>query len=395
MVNSEFKQAFKNLFSAKLRSFLAVLGILVGTASVVTLLSSGEMATAKVLAQFKHLGTDLMSVSAYPEGNQKNSATVSLSMDDAADIKNNYDGIKDVAAYTITYQPIAYQGHALNGLIIGATRALARVVHIQLASGHFISSFNQYQRYCVIGDKLAKQIKQHTRKKLIGDQIWLGHNIYTIIGVAKSWPENPFFNADINNAVIIPIQSSHLLSKNTSIRDIVIQLYPNTDAQSLLMDVKQYFKQNYPELKVFARSAKEFIKSMKSQYQTLTLLLGLIGGVSLLVGGIGVMNIMLVSVTERRREIGIRKAIGATRRDIQNLFLFEAAVLALFGGGLGVVVGLALSYFVALFAHWPYAIFLLPPAIGFCVSAATGIFFGFYPAYRAARLNPIDALRSE
>lgn len=395
-MKSEFKQAFKNLFTAKLRSFLAVLGILVGTASVVTLVSSGEMATAKVLAQFKHLGTDLMSVSVYQQQNDRSrKQVVSLSMDDVEDIKAEYNEVNDVAAYTMTYLPVAYEGHALQANIIGATQALARVVKIKLADGNFISSLNKYQRYGVIGEKLAKQIKKHTHRKLIGDQIWLGKHVYTIIGVAQAWPESPFFNADINNAVIVPIESSHLLSKNTAIRNMVLQLNANTDSAALVSDIQNYFKVNYPDMKVFARSAKEFVKSMKSQYQTLTLLLGLIGGISLLVGGIGVMNIMLVSVTERRREIGIRKAIGAKRRDIQVLFLFEAVVLSLFGGGLGVIIGLALSYFIALFAKWPFSIFMLPPMIGFCVSAATGIFFGFYPAYRAARLDPIEALRSE
>lgn len=125
------------------------------------------------------------------------------------------------------------------------------------------------------------------------------------------------------------------------------------------------------------------------------MLLALIGSISLLVGGIGVMNIMLVSVTERRKEIGIRRAIGARRRDIQTLFLAESVILSLFGGTLGVLLGVLISYVIASFAKWSFHLFLLPPLVGFCVSVAVGVFFGFYPAYKASQLDPIQTLRAD
>jgi putative ABC transport system permease protein len=134
---------------------------------------------------------------------------------------------------------------------------------------------------------------------------------------------------------------------------------------------------------------------MSKQSEILTVFLALIGGVSLLVGGIGVMNIMLVSVVERRREIGIRLAVGATRNDIRSLFLFEAVILALIGGTLGVLIGISIAYIIASLCHWEFTLFFMPPFMGFVVSATTGVFFGFYPAHKAALLDPIDALRSE
>ena len=175
----------------------------------------------------------------------------------------------------------------------------------------------------------------------------------------------------------------------------MILLKPNTPIEPVIEEVKNYIKQHAPELSVFTRSPTQIIKSMKSQGQIFTLMLGMIGGISLLVGGIGVMNVMLVSVTERRREIGIRKAIGAKRKDIQFLFLIESVVLSLFGGLLGVFIGLLASYLIAYFSHWDFAFFITPPVIGFAVSVATGIFFGFYPALRASRLDPIETLRYE
>jgi len=145
----------------------------------------------------------------------------------------------------------------------------------------------------------------------------------------------------------------------------------------------------------FFRSAKELIKSMEAQHKIFTLLLGLIGSISLLVGGIGVMNIMLVSVLERRREIGVRLALGALRKEIQWMFLSEAILLSLSGGFLGIIIGIFASYVIAAFVNWHFTIFLLPPFIGFTVSVFVGIFFGFYPAYKASQLNPIQTLRME
>jgi len=147
--------------------------------------------------------------------------------------------------------------------------------------------------------------------------------------------------------------------------------------------------------RTFFRSAKELISSMTKQKQILTIFLGLIGSISLIVGGIGVMNIMLVSVIERRREIGIRRAIGAKRKHIQHMFLIESVVLSLLGGTLGVITGIATSFVIAEYANWHFTIFVLPPAIGFTVSVFIGIFFGYYPARQAARLDPIQTLRSE
>ena len=142
------------------------------------------------------------------------------------------------------------------------------------------------------------------------------------------------------------------------------------------------------------RSAKELIAQMQSQHHILTVLLGLIGSVSLIVGGIGVMNMMLVAVTERKHEIGIRLAVGATRFDIALLFLLEAIMLSFIGGMLGVLLGILLAYCVAIYWDWRFTLLLWPPLLGFSVSVGLGVFFGFYPAYQAAKLDPIQALRA-
>lgn len=390
------KEGLFNLFTSKLRSILALLGILVGTASVVAMVSGGQLATNEALKQFKVLGTDLLAVSITdsPEDKQQNTQA-HLSLDEALYLKNLNNHIEDIAPYTQLYQPIQFDGHDLNGNVLGVTDSFARIVHVNMSEGRFISTLDQYAMFAVIGAELNKKIKEYSKQDALGQQIQIGKNIFTVVGVAEPWPENSFVYANINHAVLIPVLTSTALSKYSSLNNIIIRLSPTADIEAVQMNLMQYINQLLPAKRLFFRSAKELIARMAKQSQIFTVFLGLIGSISLIVGGIGVMNIMLVSVVERRREIGIRLAIGAKRSDIRTLFLMEAVMLSLVGGTLGVLIGIIIAYVMATIWHWQFIFFLLPPMIGFTVSVTIGIFFGFYPAYKASRLDPIQALRSE
>ncbi len=391
-----FQQAVVNLTAAKLRSFLAVLGILVGTAAVVALISCGQLATEKALEQFKALGTDLLAVAVYQKEPSKSpSHADTLSIDQWQQLSEFIPYIKDIAPYSTAFQPLSFQGKTMQGALIGADEHLAKIIKIKLAQGHFVSFVESFEHYCVIGDGLAQQIKQISFDNPIGKQIRIGHSLYTIIGIAERWKENGFFNEDVNQAVIIPLAGMNLVSKDARINNAVLELKADSPIDQIISDIKQLINSFSPKLSVFPRSAKQIIASMESQGHIFTLLLGVIGGISLLVGGIGVMNVMLVSVSERKKEIGIRKAVGARNSDIQALFLAESVMLSLVGGILGVLLGLIFTWIVAYFSAWNFTIYILPPLAGFMVSAATGIFFGFYPARRASKLEPVVSLRSE
>lgn len=390
------QQALVNLMAAKLRSFLAVLGILVGTAAVVALISCGQLATERALAQFKALGTDLLAVSLYQKmTNTQDVHLEQVSIDFWRQFPERIPEVLQIAPYTTGYQPMSFQGQVLAGVIIGADESLQRLIHIDLASGHFVSFVDSFEHYCVIGDGLAQQLKQATLDSPIGQQLRIGKSLYTIIGIAKPWKENGFFNEDINQAAIIPIAGMALVNKDTKINNAVLLLKTDIHIDAVIEKIKQLLAKQAPKLSVFVRSAKQIIASMESQGRIFTLLLAIIGGVSLLVGGIGVMNVMLVSVSERRKEIGIRKAVGAKNTEIQSLFLVESMMLSLLGGVFGVIIGLIFTWVVAYFSHWPFSVYLMPPLAGFAVSVFTGIFFGFYPARRAAVLEPIVSLRNE
>lgn len=394
-LKSHFHQALINVMSAKLRSFLALLGILVGTAAVVALLSCGKLATEKALAQFKALGTNLLSVSTYEQNtNKSHQGQDQITIEQWRQLPDFIPQVSKIAPYSTTYQPVSFQGKTLNGAIIGADESLAEIIHIDMARGHFVSFVESFEHFCVIGHALAEELKIVTLDEPVGKQLRLGASLYTIIGVAAPWKENGFFNEDVNHAIIVPIGGMVLINKDTKINSAVMLLKDDSNIDGLISEIKEFITAHAPDLNVFVRSAKQIIASMESQGKIFTMLLAVIGGISLIVGGIGVMNVMLVSVSERKKEIGIRKAVGARNSEIQTLFLVESVMLSLFGGCFGVLLGLILTWIIAFFNQWPFSLYLVPPAAGFAVSVATGIFFGFYPARRASLLEPMASLRA-
>lgn len=394
MRNYQLTHAFKNILTNKLRSLLAILGILVGTASVVAMVSSGQMATIHALAEFKQLGTDLLSVSFFKEA-QTTSTQTNLTIKDIKQMPAFVPQIKQISGYTMLYVPVAYQDKQLNAVIVGADNELMSVIKVNIATGRALSFLDKNSMYCVIGNAIAKKLKTKGVFNPIGQQILLGDSYFTIIGVAKPWQENSFFEQNINQSVIVPLNASLLLSQQAKIGNIVMRLNEGTDIDNTEKNIQNYISQILPGQSFYFKSAKQIMTSMANQQKTLTIMLGLIGSISLFVGGIGVMNIMLVSVTERKREIGIRKAIGAKQKDIKKLFLTESMMLSLFGGFLGVIAGIIATFIIAHIAHWSFHLFALPIIIGFLVSVLVGIFFGFYPAVKAAKLNPMEILRSE
>lgn len=392
---SHFREATVNIFSAKLRSFLAILGVLVGTGSVVALISSSQLATTHALAQFKTLGTNLLSLYIRDQSYGK-SATQgkSFTLSDLPVLQQSSKQITNIAPYTTLFQSMYFGAIPLQGQIIGATENFSGIAKVHLARGRFVSYLDQHNFYCVIGAKFAEKIKKGGVTPLF-NQIRVGKEVFTVIGVMKPWPANLFISADLNNSIIIPLKTAYLLNKHTQIANVLVRLvqYPNIDL--VKQQISKTMHALLPKKRVLFISPEQIIHLVAKQKETYTWLLVAIGSISLVVGGIGVMNIMLVSVVERRREIGIRMAIGAHQIDILRMFLIESVMLTLFGGLLGVIVGVLTAYVLAMFMHWQFYFYWLPVGLGFAVSVLVGILSGFYPAWRASRLNPIQTLASD
>ena len=303
------KSAYLNLFASKLRTGLAVFGILIGIASVLTMVSSAEMATQKALEHFKSLGTNLMSFSIYQKSTVDESATQrGLSLEAVSSIEQTLPSVLKSLPYVFEYRSVAFQGYSVDAQLIGVTEDLKTLLKLHLLKGRFISNLDHYAPFAVMGYDLCQMMQTKGLLHPLGSQIKIGEKLVTIIGVLSPWPENRFFGADINHALLLPIQS--LLVKNTKIgiQNVIMSLKEGVDIEQTQHAIEAQLGAAYVNSSFFFRSAKQIIDTMMKQYRIYTLLLGLIASISLLVGGVGIMNIMLVSVAERRREIGIRKA---------------------------------------------------------------------------------------
>lgn len=393
-IRRHIKEAKRNLYAAKLRSFLAILGIVVGTGSVVALVSASQAATEHAMAQFKTLGTNLLAlnIQADPQAEAMQHVTY-LHASDLRQLEQHESAIEKSAPYISDYDPVIYKGHKFEAQPLGVTESLLDIAKIRMASGRFISELDGNSYYCVVGNDIAAKMLQAGASNVIGEQVKIGPVYFTVVGVMQPWQSNMFMFVNLNSAVITPLDTSYLLSKYSQIHDVLFRIKEGQDLQQVRHRIDLQMTSMLEGQHFDFRSPDQIIAIMGKQRSTFTWLLVMIGSISLLVGGIGVMNIMLVSVVERRREIGIRMAIGAKQKDIRHLFLVEAIVLTVFGGAVGIVVGVFITQVLGHFSGWGYHFYLLPMLMGIVVSVIVGVLSGYYPASKAAKLLPIDILR--
>lgn len=391
--STRIKEAIGSLASHKLRSFLALLGILVGTASVLAIVSGGQLATEQALKQFEQLGTNILSVSLYYDYPGPGKTVNYLDLDEIINLPRMNQGVERVTAYVTTYATVSYKGKRLDASIAGVGKTFFNIANLSLLEGREVSLIDQSGYFCVLGNKIYKSLG--TAGSVIGKQILLNNRYFTIVGVLDAADENPFLNVEANSTIFIPEEASRLLSKDAHINHLLIRTTLGIDTEALKKSLTNYINENAAKSRLYFDSSDLIVKNMKKQRQIFTVFLGFIGGISLLVGGVGVMNIMLISISERRQEIGIRMAIGANRWDIMLLFLSEAVILSLLGGIFGITLGEIITFVIAKTKHWQYHVFFFPPLLGFSVSMVAGVFFGFYPAFKASKLRPIETLRAE
>ncbi len=393
----------------KLRSFLTMLGIIIGVASVITLMSIGRGAQADILSRIESLGSNLIFVrpGATFSGGVRGAGggATTLTLNDATAIAQEVQGIASIApSYSRSLQIVAGANN-MNTQVIGITPDYAQTYNISIADGAFISEYD-YQRgtsVAVLGSNVKDTLFPNSDP--IGQTMRMGNNIVTVAGVLQSKGQSVMGLSD--DAILIPLTTFQqtIGEPRTAKGDRIVSAIALTVADqsrssdivgeitSLLRIRHQLSTNTANDFSV--SSIEEIATTITQTTGTLTLLLGAIAAISLLVGGIGVMNIMLVSVLERTREIGIRKALGARNRDIWLQFLMEAAFLTLTGGIIGVVVGWGVAYVVAHTQQMTTLVTSDIVVLAVSVSVGIGLFFGFYPAWNASRLNPIEALRSE
>ena len=393
---ANLREAVRSLHGARLRTVLGLIGVMLGISSVIAMISLGEIATAESRKRFEALGPDILAITKSDTSAASRRQGAVIGLEDALALADAVPTVSEAAPQTEAQGSFAYRGKSVGqGLTQGVSAAFAGVNRLQVAEGRFLSDMDAERYFAVVGADLASAMRRGGAREVVGDILEIDERLFTVVGVLADTPETYAlpYQLQANQSVFVPITTVRRIDPSTEIGLIVARAAAGVHHADAARDVQAYFGGRTRDLALRVTSAEQLIEQMESQLGLMTLLLGAVGSISLIVGGIGVMNIMLISVAERRREIGIRRALGAKRGDIQGQFLIEAVILTLCGGLAGIVVGTGATYGVCRFTGWEFFVSPTSVAIGVGVSSVVGVFFGFQPAYQASRLDPIVALQ--
>jgi putative ABC transport system permease protein len=402
-----FQVAMEGLTLNKVRSFLTTLGIIIGVAAVIVMLAVSAGAEAEIADQINSLGANLIMVTApRTQGGFGPGAGTSLSLeyDDIAAIQENVTGINGVSAEQSTTQDLKAGSTTLEDIsIVGTTSGFTDVRDYQVLAGRFLTDEDndRANRVVALGYDIAVELFG-TSDSAVGQQVKIGSTNFTVVGVMDE--KGVVGTTDYDGRVYIPLTVVFDRYMSSTFGSGTIRLlYVSAESSEVMDSVSSQVVNLLNEHHDVDTSATSFtvttqdsiIDTQASTTEAFRNLLGWVAGVSLMVGGIGIMNIMLVSVTERTREIGLRQALGARPRDVRLQFLTEAVVLSLIGGVVGILAGVGGSYLFNALGTMRTELVTASIPLAFAAAAAVGIFFGYYPAVKAAQLDPIEALRRE
>ncbi len=393
--------ALRSIRRNLMRSFLTILGIVIGVSAVITMVTLGNGATLAVQNQISGLGTNLLQVRPGQRmGPGGGGSAQAFKETDAEAIATQIGGIAAVAPEARTNSTLVAYGRNWSSSVIGSTNDWLITGNWKLKDGREFSSdeLRGGAAVCLIGETV--------RRELFGAQAALGAQLRVkqisceIVGILESKGQGAFGN-DQDDVVLVPIKTlQRRITGNTRVNTLLVSMQDGSDSKRVTAGITQLLRERRKlattdEDNFNVLDTKQLADTMAGTTKVLTMLLGAVAAVSLLVGGIGIMNIMLVSVTERTREIGLRLAIGALEREVLLQFLIEAVVLAALGGLVGIVLATGASIGLAALMEVPYTFNLAVNVMSFVFSAVIGVVFGYFPARRAARMDPIDALRHE
>lgn len=400
------EETFMALSSNKVRSGLTMLGIIIGIASVIAMTAIGTGAQNSISDSIQSIGSNLIIVSpGAPRGvgqqvSQGRGGAKTLTLGDVEALKT-LNGVKAVSAEVSSRMQVTAKGTNTNTTIDGVTSDYTIVRNLEIDQGNFITDQNNQSgaKVAVVGPTVVTDLFGDVSLDVLGQIIKIKGNQFKIIGVTKAKGGTGFQNSD--DMIYIPLTTAQrYFSGDQYVSSISVQALSADVTTQVQADITTTILNNHhiydSTLADFnTMNQADIIATASSITGTFTMLLSAIAGISLLVGGIGIMNMMLTSVTERTREIGLRKAIGAKRRDVNIQFLVEAVMLTFIGGVIGVILGWGVSYLVTTLGILQAQVSLSSVFLAFGVSAFIGIVFGYYPAQRASKLNPIEALRYE
>ena len=395
------KMALKGLYANKLRSFLAMLGIIIGVGAVISMLAIATGAQRETMDRITSMGSNLLVVRPGQLGSHgvMSGTRQNLTVDDAKALLNEVDAIEQVAPVVQSNAQVKYLSNNSRVNVTGTSITYQTIRDYNVEKGRFFSESetNSNARVAVLGSQTAEDLELPDNP--IGEQIKLNGIKFRVVGILKSKGDMGFYNPD--NQVLIPYTTAmKIVFGFDSLREINVQVSSSDALMGVETAAAVVLKKRHKivsgqEDDFYIRNQVDIIEMASETNRTFAVLLASIASISLLVGGIGIMNIMLVTVTERTREIGIRKAIGAKDRDILRQFLIEAMIMSGIGGIVGVVVGVEASRIIGNATQFQTAVELPGVVLALSFSVAVGIFFGYYPARRAAMLDPVESLYYE
>lgn len=406
-IPSTVKISFISLMANKMRSALTMLGIIIGVGAVITMLAIGSGARQRISEQISKMGSNLIMVlpGATTAGGVRmgGGTQPTLSMSDAEAILKECPTVMYVAPVHSGVAQVIYGSMNWSTGITGTTPSMLDVREWPLAEGKPFTAedVRSASKVCLLGQTVVDNL--FGSMDPVGQNIRIKNVPFTVVGVLSGKGQSAT-GQDQDDVILIPVTTAQKKLFGTAfpgmVRTIMVKAKGAEDLLSAEKQIKELLRQRHrigqkQDDDFTVRNLTQAMQAAEQSTKVMTLLLGSIASVSLLVGGIGIMNIMLVSVTERTREIGIRMAVGAKIWDIRLQFIIEALTLSLIGGIFGIIIGISSSQVLSMLADWPTIISALSILLAFSFSGAVGIFFGFYPAYKASLLDPIDALRYE
>ena len=401
MIISELaKVALRSLVINKLRSFLSMLGIIIGVTAVIAIISIGQGATQMVQETISSLGSGLVNISPGFRGGwggmAARGAVNIFTLQLGEELKKKSPDVEELVPSIQSGGLLKYGGNSYQASIVATASGYESIFNHTVAEGRFLiaEDVDNYRKVVVLGSTVAEELfgSQNPLGKKIIVQMGQRRFIFEVIGVLESKGQVMFFNFD--NQVYIPVTT--MMKRMTGSKYVNSYSAQAADSKEAIKQVEFLLSKKLEDPDLYnVTSQEEILETIQQVSSTMILMLAGIAGISLLVGGIGIMNIMLVSVTERTREIGTRKALGAKKKDILVQFIIEALVMSLVGGTVGLILGWAVSVLVSRYGGWTPTLSMFSVVIGIGFSSAVGLIFGIYPAMKAAKLNPVEALRYE
>ncbi len=396
--------ALTALLSHKLRTALATLGVVIGVCSVIVMVAIGEGAQREVLSKIQSMGTDLVIVSSGQvkviAGRRRQTGNVTtLTPRDFKAVREEARQVRAVAPSQGRKLLVRYEAVSTTTTIDGTTQEILPIRNLRLHSGRFFTEEENrtLQRVAVLGQTVARNLFEG--RDPVGETVRIGKVTFEVIGVLGEKGTDLVGN-DQDDVIFVPVDTAlRRLFNITYINTLFIQAGNSERVEAAATEVAALLRERHrlegkPD-DFTVQSQTEILEAERETSRTFTNLLGAVAAISLLVGGVGILAVMLMTIKERTREIGVRRAVGALRRDVLVQFVVESLVLGVSGGSVGILLGIALAIGAANFTNWPMSLSLPAVALAFSFSAAIGLLFGVYPAIKAARLDPIEALRAE